>query len=1089
MKKIAVILLALLAAMTLMLMTSCDQSELDNPGNTVQNQPSNDSDLPDDGSSSDFDVASARAAAKQELTEYLSASDYGGEYRAAFASALEAGKAVIDNGNTQAEIDRALADAKAGIDEILLSANMYVNVCGGFWKQNNGKQKSTTANALAVKKYASFDSGTLSTTVTLTGESGDSGIVFAVTNPQNKDNFWESGVSYYFFFLSWDGKAYLGKVDNGSWVVCSATDIPGFNPSGAYEIAVSRDTSNEKYDLIHCYVDDTLYVSYKDSLKLSGTEYGLRAGVKGVTYTDIIYSEDVMGKDTIIDGFDTVNGSWTTADNAIVSSTGNALAVSRDEFVYGTLEATVILSGTASDNGLVFALSSDKAAYWEGEGISYYFFFLSLSGHAYLGKTDNGSWDVCQLIEIPNFRNDGTYALKVEREEDVIRCYANGVKYIDFSDGTALTGKGYGIRAGSAGVSFRGISCDSHGEIAITYPDDLTVLSGEFTGKNGSVKTASSAHALIDGMTMTEGTLSAEIAGGNAGLIFNYKKTDSGESYYRFNVSKNNWEVQLYKVINGVETKVASNYVTAGFNTGINFRYKVVVTGGKAYCTFFNTLYFVEELDNAVDGDGVGLISVNGAARFSGYSVSATAEVETVDTLLFGHSYFELWANYKDDLKDVDGLGTYTNIGIGGSIAAHWNNFEKSIEAFNPKLAIYMIGINDLTGGASPTLVANNVKSLLLNLKATLPELRVVLLGVNRCPAREYLTAQISETNELYRQLAASYDWISYAELETAFSGEDGTPLDSWFTDGLHPTASGYVQKIVPAIKTALNGFDTSSADTDTDEALLAAAKEIKKLAISDYSENAFRAEEWATASTTYAEALAAIDACSRVSEVNELDLSGYIATLAAIKNKAMYISEEIAQGNVGFEDPTFTATIGTSGNGVYNIAEYGWRLQENADYSELNFTFRLDSFTNDVGIAGILFNASKTENNGVNGYLLNYVTANNYLQIWYLNNSYPQNGGTVVCEYIGGWVFPGTVADTLFRAIVRDGFIYLYEDSAYRSAGDKAYGCAVELKCQDYERFYHGSVGFVSWQTDLTSCFEIKYFSAVDYKASELSE
>jgi lysophospholipase L1-like esterase len=169
----------------------------------------------------------------------------------------------------------------------------------------------------------------------------------------------------------------------------------------------------------------------------------------------------------------------------------------------------------------------------------------------------------------------------------------------------------------------------------------------------------------------------------------------------------------------------------------------------------------------------------------------------------------KLWGNYKNDLSSL-GLGECLNIGIGGSQASHWNKFKESLVEYNAKRAIYMIGINDLTAGydipnsgITPQFVVNNIKETLLYMKQINPEFTVVLLSINHCPARTHIASKISETNNLMEALCDQYDWMSYAEVEYAFCDGGTIPNDNWFTDGLHLTAAGYTQKIVPAIKAA----------------------------------------------------------------------------------------------------------------------------------------------------------------------------------------------------------------------------------------------------------------------------------------------
>ena len=58
----------------------------------------------------------------------------------------------------------------------------------------------------------------------------------------------------------------------------------------------------------------------------------------------------------------------------------------------------------------------------------------------------------------------------------------------------------------------------------------------------------------------------------------------------------------------------------------------------------------------------------------------------------------------------------------------HWNKLEEEILVYNPELLIYNIGVNDLFHNtANPEQIAENIKELLLNLKAKKSDLEVVL--------------------------------------------------------------------------------------------------------------------------------------------------------------------------------------------------------------------------------------------------------------------------------------------------------------------------------------------------------------------------
>lgn len=147
---------------------------------------------------------------------------------------------------------------------------------------------------------------------------------------------------------------------------------------------------------------------------------------------------------------------FTTTTNeggkTVYTAPNRAIYTNRDAvtpFPYGTLSADVMNNGF--DSGIVFGFSSNNSN-WEGAGVSYYFYFVSQAGRAYLGKTDNGSWYVLGEKAIDGYNKATTYDIKVNYKGNKILCFVNGVHMLSYSDGSALTGTGWGIRAGGAGA-------------------------------------------------------------------------------------------------------------------------------------------------------------------------------------------------------------------------------------------------------------------------------------------------------------------------------------------------------------------------------------------------------------------------------------------------------------------------------------------------------------------------------------------------------------------------------------------------------------------------------------------------------------
>lgn len=164
--------------------------------------------------------------------------------------------------------------------------------------------------------------------------------------------------------------------------------------------------------------------------------------------------------------FGNVSGSFSVSSEqsvkAYLAASDNSMAVCDSEeapFRYGTISCA-LKPKTNTDSGLVFGLSGNQSSYWEGPGIRYYFFFLSRDGTAYLGKTADGVWSMLQTVPYV-FNDTDTYTLKIVYKNGKICGYVNQELLIACRDNTPLTGTGFGMRSGAAGVKFSELNVTS----------------------------------------------------------------------------------------------------------------------------------------------------------------------------------------------------------------------------------------------------------------------------------------------------------------------------------------------------------------------------------------------------------------------------------------------------------------------------------------------------------------------------------------------------------------------------------------------------------------------------------------------------
>lgn len=677
------------------------------------------------------------------------------------------------------------------------------------YTKNNGSFNSdaneivtSSGNTLALVKDSRLVQGTITLDVT-SNSRNCYGIVFLTSH--NVEKFWEqNGVTYYFLFINEDGHLCLGKTVNGEWVNIVDKSIAGYNENNKYNLKVSYIRNNDggvAYNSIFCYLDNQLYLIAKDYEENIGVEFGIRAGSSGTIFSHPQISGHVsLPSRKQIEDLYISNGSFIYENNRYISKNNNSIGYIDQQMELGTLKVDMYHSDIVSDSGLVFGLErNSQINFWEKD-ISYYFFFIANNGFPYLGRVNNGSWSALQVsnTSVPGFPfNVGEKSeLKVIRSDNKIECFVDNVKYIDYKDNAPLLGKEVGIRAGTQNYQFGNISVVNSGSFVFFEPTEYKFIKGHFitTDDVSIISDRTDSLALNAHQEFTNGTLTLKFTQGNqteSGIIF--KSDDTASNYYAFFIK--NGRTHLVKVINNIPTELVNDlYLSAGYGPAQETNMKIVYDNGEIYCYFRNILYAKFTDNSPLNGTKFGIYSKLPLACFSNIEITNSTEHETNKTLVIGHSYMELWSNYKNDLSKFEDIN---NIGIGGSVSSDWNEMEDNIVAYNPETIIYCIGTNDLVRyGVTPQIVKNNVDNLLTNLKNRLSSLsKIILVSVNRCPLREDYVSQINQINTFYREIANDTKYegmVKLADVDNAFlSG--GVPNPIWFTDGLHPTSEAYL--------------------------------------------------------------------------------------------------------------------------------------------------------------------------------------------------------------------------------------------------------------------------------------------------------
>ncbi|MBQ8406477.1 MAG: hypothetical protein IJY38_01030, partial [Clostridia bacterium] len=597
-----------------------------------------------------------------------------------------------------------------------------------------------------------------------------------------------------------------------------------------------------------------------------------------------------------------------------------------------------------------------------------------------------------------------------------------------------------------------------------------TLLSGKLVDSGTGVKAKDASLAVHNTKTMENGTFSVYMSPSNNatnGVIFN--ADEQAKSYYSLMITGARY-VEFSKTVNGVKTLIQKGVLSAGYNVGGNYKLTVMKDGGEIRC-YFNLFdaqsicYAAYTDENPLTGNKIGVMTGGTGTIYSDITVSADANFRTADTLLFGHSYMEMWYNYKTDFTEAE-YASIDDIGIGGSVAAHWEQMIDQVVSYQPKVGIFDIGINDLTNGTSPTACVNSSEKVLLAIKEKLPDFKVALISASHCPARGVNSNynrinEVSATNVLFRQLAATYDWIYYVEAEYMFCDNktDATTSNaSWFIDGLHPSEAGY-DLMATAIKSALKGENQPSFDQELADQQEAAAKASKLQSMSIYSQHDYTAENWTQAKPYYDAAIAKINACTTKAEVAAVDLSSEITALNAIANKSAAVSQGIANGaKVGNGSFVQKDTDTNTGSGLL------YAIDKSAKYADSEMVFRLETIIGEVLTGGILLRVNQNENNTIEGYLINFVTDKNYMQVYRLTSAYNGADQPNSYTYIGGIIYTEEVENTDWYVKIEGSKLYLCPFEEYQSRGIEL---AIEVdltKGGEFTLLENGYNGQLAW-------------------------
>jgi lysophospholipase L1-like esterase len=173
------------------------------------------------------------------------------------------------------------------------------------------------------------------------------------------------------------------------------------------------------------------------------------------------------------------------------------------------------------------------------------------------------------------------------------------------------------------------------------------------------------------------------------------------------------------------------------------------------------------------------------------------------------------WAReVEQDQKAVVFLGDSITQGWGGGLGAAFPGIKvanrgisgdttrgvlirlrEDVLSLSPAAVVLLIGTNDLEEGATPDVIAGNLKLILAGLEGHDPRMPIVLCQVFPSSATKKRPAdQIKALNALYLAAVKNDPQIAYVETWPLFADAAGDALPSEFPDLLHPNEAGYAK-------------------------------------------------------------------------------------------------------------------------------------------------------------------------------------------------------------------------------------------------------------------------------------------------------
>jgi peroxiredoxin/lysophospholipase L1-like esterase len=137
---------------------------------------------------------------------------------------------------------------------------------------------------------------------------------------------------------------------------------------------------------------------------------------------------------------------------------------------------------------------------------------------------------------------------------------------------------------------------------------------------------------------------------------------------------------------------------------------------------------------------------------------------------------------------------TTINRGFGGSEVSDSLHFiDRIVVPYRPRAIVFYAGENDIAAGEPPQQVARDFEAFVRRARVTLPETKIVFIGLKPSPSRWKLIEPFREANRLIRAFVEMQPNTVFIDVERAMLDPSGQPRAELFVkDMLHMNRAGY---------------------------------------------------------------------------------------------------------------------------------------------------------------------------------------------------------------------------------------------------------------------------------------------------------